>query len=187
MGGRTMKLQKGDIYIRTLEVFDAEALVRLLIKNRAFMKPFVPIRPDSYFTLEANRERIQNMIFDRENDKGYTFGIFLSSTDDLIGQVALTSVSRGPWQNANIGYFLDQQQNGKEYMTDAVKLAVAFAFEQACLHRVQGAVMPRNTASIRVLEKAKFRYEGLAKRYLKINGVWEDHKIYAITDEEFRN
>jgi ribosomal-protein-alanine N-acetyltransferase len=57
MGGITMKLQKGDIYIRTLEGFDAEALMRLLIKNRDFMKPFSPIRPDSYFTLEANRER----------------------------------------------------------------------------------------------------------------------------------
>lgn len=73
--------------------------------------------------------------------------------------------------------------NGRGYMTDAVRLAVAFAFEHANLHRVQAAVMPRNIGLIRVLGKVGFRYEGFAEYYLKINGVWEHHNIYSITRE----
>lgn len=64
-------------------------------------------------------------------------------------------------------------------------LALRFAFAEAGLHRVQAAVMPRNGASIRVLEKTGFRREGLSLRYLQINGVWEDHLIFAITREEW--
>lgn len=69
-------------------------------------------------------------------------------------------------------------------MTEAVKLAVRFAFDEAGLHRVQAGVMPHNVRSIRVLEKAGFRNEGLSKRYLNINGVWKDHLIFARTSEE---
>jgi ribosomal-protein-alanine N-acetyltransferase len=84
-----------------------------------------------------------------------------------------------------MGYFIDQQYNGKGYATQSVHLAIQFAFGKIDLHRIQAGVLPRNIGSIRVLEKNKFRYEGLAKRYLKINGQWEDHNLYAITREDW--
>jgi ribosomal-protein-alanine N-acetyltransferase len=94
-------------------------------------------------------------------------------------------VVRGAWQNANIGYFLDEARGGLGYATWAVREALAFAFGWANLHRVQAAIMPRNVRSIRVAEKTGFHKEGLAQRYLRINSVWEDHRIYAITSEEW--
>jgi ribosomal-protein-alanine N-acetyltransferase len=181
-----MTSEHGNIYIRPLKQEDAEALWKLRLRNQSFLQPFEPIRPASHFTLQACLEQIESAQRDWEQDKAYAFGIFLAGSNEQIGRVALSNVVRGAWQNATIGYFMDQQHNGKGFMTEAVKQAVAFAFEEAGLHRVQAAVMPRNVGSIRVLEKAGFRYEGLSLRYLQINGEWEDHCIYAITREEFR-
>lgn len=173
------------IYIRGLELKDAHPLYSLRVRDREFLLPFEPVQPDSHFTLKGQKEIIQKVILNRKKDAEYGFGIFLTKTDRLIGRVNLSNIVHGAWQNCTIGYFLDQELQGQGYMTEAVKLAVRFAFDEAHLHRVQAAIMPRNIASARVVEKAGFRYEGLSKHYLKINGVWEDHRIYAITKEDF--
>ncbi len=110
---------------------------------------------------------------------GYAFGVFRDGT--LVGRVALSNVVRAAWQSCTLGYYIDRTMCGRGYGTEAVKQIVAFAFGDAGLHRVQAAVMPRNVASARVLEKAGFRHEGFAPRYLQIDGVWEDHDLYAIT------
>jgi [ribosomal protein S5]-alanine N-acetyltransferase len=103
----------------------------------------------------------------------------------IVGMTQLSPVHRGPWRNANLGYWVAEDRGGRGHATEAVHRTVAFAFEQAGLHRVQAAVMPRNEASIRVLMKNAFRREGVAERYLQIAGVWEDHVILAITSEEW--
>lgn len=115
------------------------------------------------------------------------FGIFLTKTDQLIGRINLSNIVRGAWQNCTIGYFLNQKLQGRGYMTEAVKPAVRLAFDEAHLHCVQAAIMPRNIASARVVAKAEFRYEGLSKHYLKINEILEDHRIYALTRENRHN
>ena len=112
--------------------------------------------------------------------------MFLKEGDELIGRVALSNVSRGAWQNATLGYYIDEAHTGRGYATEAVRLALEFAFGSARLHRVQAAVLPRNIASRRVLEKAGFCREGRSTKYLQINGVWEDHEMFAITLEDWR-
>lgn len=174
------------ILIRRLEPEDAQALFHLRTANRRYLEPFEPRFPDEHFTLDGQRRVIEQSLELWKRDQGYSFGIFLIKTEELIGRVNLSNVVRGAWQNCTLGYFIAEAQQGKGYMTDAVRLAVRFAFEQADLHRVQAAVMPRNRRSQRVLEKVGFRYEGLSKRYLFINQVWEDHYIYALTKEEGR-
>jgi len=94
-------------------------------------------------------------------------------------------VLRGAFQNAYLGYWIDGERQGRGLTTEAVVAATSFAFEAAGLHRVQAAVMPRNLASQRVLEKAGYRREGVAERYLCIAGRWEDHQIFALTAEEW--
>ncbi|GGG72640.1 GNAT family N-acetyltransferase [Paenibacillus radicis (ex Gao et al. 2016)] len=169
------------IYLRYLIKEDAAALLDIKLRNRQFFQPFEPIRDESHFTLAVQEQEIAGGIEAAANDQSYTFGIFLQATDELIGRIALTGIARGPFQNAYLGYFVDRQHNGKGYATAAVSLCVEKAFSELGLHRVQAGVMPRNTASIRVLEKAGFRHEGLSQHYLKINGAWEDHEQFAIT------
>ncbi len=182
-----MQLTAEHLYIRGYKSEDAPALLQLRLCNREFFRPFEPIRASSHYTIEAQREFIDSAIRDFEAGTAYAFGVFLRETDELIGRVALSNVVRGAWENATLGYYIDQRQNGKGYMTCAIHLVLDFAFFHAGLHRVQAAVMPRNLPSIRVLEKAGFRREGLSLRYLQINGAWEDHLIFAMTSEEWKS
>jgi ribosomal-protein-alanine N-acetyltransferase len=178
-----MKLEEKQIYIRPLRLDDTESLLQLRLRNRIFLEPFEPRQPESHFTFEGQQKAVEQVMKNWEEGTGYGFGIFIKETDALIGRVTLSNVVRGAWQSCTIGYFLDQTFNGQGIMTKAVRLAIEFAFNEADLHRVQAAIMPHNIASIRVIEKIGFHYEGLAKYYLKINGKWEDHLIYSITKE----
>ncbi|NQX68344.1 GNAT family N-acetyltransferase [Paenibacillus alba] len=177
-------LSSSNIYLKLLEMKDAEAILDIKRRNRDFFQPFEPIRDETHFTLEGQENEIANGMQGAQNDQSYSFGIFLKENDELIGRIALTGIARGFFQNAFVGYYIDQTHNGKGYATAAVSLCVEIAFSELKLHRVEASVMPRNLPSIRVLEKAGFRHEGLAKTYLKINGTWEDHKRFAITAEQ---
>ncbi len=103
----------------------------------------------------------------------------------FIGEVNLNSIQRGPFQNAYVGYWVDEKCAGKSYTPEAVAVLLRYAFEQLDLHRVQISIIPRNAPSHRVVAKLGIRKEGTAERYLEINGAWEDHVRYAITSEEW--
>jgi len=114
---------------------------------------------------------------------GYGFGIFVAGA--LAGEINLSGVQRGPFQNTYVGYWIDRAQAGNGYVPEALVVASRFAFEDLRLHRIQVAIIPRNQASRRVVEKLALRDEGVAERYLAINGRWEDHIRYALTAEEW--
>jgi [ribosomal protein S5]-alanine N-acetyltransferase len=172
------------VVIRPTSLEDAPAFLEVLVANRDFLRPFEPVRPDWFFTLPGVRSELERADSDREADAMYAFGIWEQATGTLVGRVALSNVVRGAWQNATLGYFVGETWGGRGYATEAVRQTVVFAFDQARLHRVQAAVMPRNVRSIRVVEKNGFRLEGLAERYLQIDGRWEDHLIYSVTSDD---
>lgn len=175
-----MKLIGTNIYIRQLEVSDAAAMLELQMNNKDFFQTYSPTRLDGFYTIEGQIKVIEANIEQSKNDSRYSFGIFLNETDKLIGNVALSEILRGALQSCYIGYYLDQQQNGKGYMTEAVILVVDFAFNKLELHRIEAGVMPHNIGSMKVLEKAGFHKEGIAVKNVKINGKWEDHQVLAI-------
>jgi [ribosomal protein S5]-alanine N-acetyltransferase len=176
-----MQMQAERIFIKPLELKDIKPLLDLRIKNKNYLKPFEPILPAHYFTMAGQEDVVKRAMGNWENDLGYSFGICLPNDGQIIGVVNLSNIVRGAWQNCNIGYFIDKDSQGKSFTTQAVTLVLQFAFEEANLHRVEAAIMPRNVGSIRVVEKTGFNFIGLSKNHLKINGHWEDHCIYAIT------
>jgi len=175
----------GKIYLKRLTPEHAKELLELRIRNHENLQPFEPVRDASYFTVEGQEKDILTGVEDIDRTTSVLFGIFLAETDELAGRIALTGIARGPFQNANLGYFIGREHRGKGHMTEAVRLCVGYAFKEMGLHRVQAGVMPRNQPSLRVLEKAGFRREGLAKKYLCINGMWEDHELFAMTREDW--
>ncbi|MEZ5321893.1 MAG: GNAT family protein [Microthrixaceae bacterium] len=114
---------------------------------------------------------------------GYGFGIFVDGA--FAGEINVSSVHRGPFQSAYVGYWIDQRLAGMGYMPESVVQVLRFAFETLGLHRIEIAIIPRNAASRRVVDKLGLRAEGVALRYLEINGVWEDHLRHGITSEEW--
>lgn len=171
------------VYIREFEARDAEALLELNTRNRTILQGITPfILEDSFFTREAHMERIEEWQNAREMGNRYEFGIFLNQTNKLIGSIALYKFN--PSMKCLLGYFLDKDHYGKGYATEAVKLILNFAFKEIGFHRVEAGVMPRNIGSIRVLEKVGFTREGLARDYISINGVWEDHYMFSILESD---
>ena len=120
---------------------------------------------------------------ERELGSGFGFGVFVDGR--FAGEINLNTIQRGPFQNAYIGYWMDEAMAGRGYIPEAVAVVLQFAFEEIGLHRVQISVIPRNRPSRRVMEKLHLRDEGVAQRYLEINGAWEDHIRFAITREEW--
>lgn len=179
-----MKRLAADIEVKALELADAEALFQLETRNREFFQRYTTPRNEDFYTRIGQQERIRADIEKARLDQAYACGIYLVESGELIGRIALSEVARGPFQSAWIGYYLDQEQNGKGYMTKAVRLMVELAFEEWGLHRIEAGVMPHNVGSIKVLEKAGFHKEGIAKKNVIINGRWEDHQILAILNEE---
>jgi ribosomal-protein-alanine N-acetyltransferase len=165
--------------LRHLGADDAPALLAFMNENRAFLEQWEPAREEEFLTLDAQAAEIEAAAADAAADRRHAFGIFLES--ELVGRIALSQIFRGIFQNAYLGYSIAERWNGQGLATEAVGVAMEFAFGELGLHRVQAAVMPRNIGSIRVLEKNGFREEGYAVGYLCINGVWEDHRIFART------
>ncbi|MCY8231918.1 GNAT family N-acetyltransferase [Priestia endophytica] len=172
---------KGEnIHIRTFRTDDAQAMLKLQTENRDFFEQFAMTRSGHFYTIEGQLERIKKAAEHVKQDQDYYFGIFENDENRLVGTINLFHIIRGSSQSAVIGYFLDKKYNGKGFTTEATKLIVKYAFDELKLHRIEAGVQPHNIGSIRVLEKAGFHKEGIAKRNLKINGEWKDHQVLAI-------
>ena len=116
---------------------------------------------------------------------GRVLGLFIENK--FAGEVNLNNVIRGAMQTGTVGYWIDRKQAGNGYVAEGVAVLSRFAFDELKLHRIEVCIIPRNTNSKKVVEKLKFRLEGLAERFLEINGVWEDHLRYGFTIEEWQN
>jgi ribosomal-protein-alanine N-acetyltransferase len=174
-----VELRGERVTLRHLVADDAPTLLAFMSENRAFLEQWEPVREAEFFTLDAQTADIQADVAHAAGDLRHAFGVFVD--DELVGRIALSQVYRGIFQNTYLGYSIGERWNGRGFATEAVGVAVRLAFGELGLHRVQAAVMPRNVGSIRVLEKNGFREEGYAVGYLCINGVWEDHRIFART------
>jgi ribosomal-protein-alanine N-acetyltransferase len=182
-----LRLEDGATAIRPTALDDCDEQLRLRRANREHTKPWDPTRDESFYTVAGQRLELE--LDQRAWAAGTAFAFAVLAADErdrLIGRVALANVVRGPWQNATLGYWIDRDAVGRGHASRAVRLALGYAFDHVGLHRVQPAIIPRNSASRRVAEKVGFRHEGRALRYLKINGVWEDHDIFALTAEDWR-
>ncbi|WP_026692064.1 GNAT family N-acetyltransferase [Peribacillus kribbensis] len=178
-----MELRGHHIFLRFLEYRDAEALLDMHKRNSEWFQKYSPTFDNDYYTLETKRKYISDSIKQREEDKSYSFGIFLKDHGILIGDVSLFRVARGPLQRCLLGYSLDEEYNGRGFTTEAVSIAVDYAFNRLKLHRIEAGVMLSNPGSMRVLEKAGFQREGIEKKGVKINGQWEDHQIFALLSD----
>ena len=176
-----------EIFIRQLELSDAEDLLKLEVENRDFFQLYSPLKDEKFYTIDGQVERIEKNVLLTKQDSVYSFGIFLTDSKQLIGNVTLSEVARGNYQSCWVGYYLDRKHNGKGYMTKAVKLVVDYGFNELKLHRIEAGVMPHNIRSIKVLEKAGFHKEGIAIENVKINGRWENHQTLAIVNNEEYN
>ena len=145
-------------------------------RNRTFLETFEPVRNEEFFSLEYQRSVLEKEMIEYRARTAFRFYIVpIEHPSKVIGIIGLNNVIWGAFCSAFLGYKLDKDYINKGYMSVAVEMLVEYAFEELGLHRIEANVMPRNKASLRVLEKNQFINEGISKYYININGVWEDH------------
>ncbi|NEU29035.1 GNAT family N-acetyltransferase [Paenibacillus polymyxa] len=172
------------IFLRPLGLEDGGALLALRLRNRDSHAPYEPLYEDSFFTLEKQQDYIRQRLRQAEEDQGYLFGIFLLKQERLIGYISISNLVRGVGQFADVGYMMDQQEQGKGHMTAALKLIIQYAFRALSLHRLQAGTLLHNNRSQRVLQKCGFHPEGIARKLVQIQGEWQDHQMFAILAED---
>jgi ribosomal-protein-alanine N-acetyltransferase len=181
-----LELSGWRVRLRTLTEDDYGEWFEVRARCRDWLVPWEP-RPEGSPTTPEDRASFVARCAARERERqmgtGYGFGIFVEGRLD--GEITLSSIQRGPFQNAFVGYWVDQAMAGNGLAPEATVAVLRFAFEELSLHRIEVAIVPRNRASRRVVEKLVLREEGVALRYLEIDGRWEDHVRYAITSEEW--
>lgn len=147
--------------------------------SRDFLTPWEPTWPADDLTRGAFRRRLKRYADDQRNDAAYAFLILRSEDSALVGGITLANIRRGVAQTGSIGYWIGLPFARMGFMTAAMRTLLPFCFTTLRLHRVEAACIPNNQASICLLEKTGFQREGYARRYLCINGVWQDHLLYA--------
>jgi len=174
------------VTLRTPQMSDYPAWAELRAASRDFLAPWEPLWAADELSRSSYRRRVRHYLRDLREDMGYALFIFSTKTGSLVGGLTLCNVRRGVTQACTLGYWIGAPYACQGYMTAAVRAAIPFVFDSLELHRLEAACLPSNTASIRLLERTGFTHEGLARRYLRINGIWQDHLLYALLDSDRR-
>lgn len=174
-----------DVILRKADSSFAENVAKYYLRNKVFLENFEPTREAEFFTKAHQHALLQQEMQQAETKAAFRFYIFPNDApENIIGSIGLNNIVWGSFCSCFLGYKLDAQYCNRGYMTQCVSAVSHYAFAQLQLHRIEANVMPRNAASLRVLQKCGFENEGLSKRYLKIHGVWEDHIHMVKLSEE---
>ncbi len=180
-----LRLETDRLILRTLSREDTSRLLDYFKRNRDFLGRWEVKRDADFYSLGTMQALIVDDIEGLRAGNTLRLWIFKKNDESrIIGSVALSNIVRGAFQSAYIGYRLDKQEINRGYMREAVEKIVEVAFKRLKLHRIEANIIPRNIPSRRMIENAGFTYEGISRKYLKINGVWEDHIHMVILNEE---
>ncbi|MCU1481183.1 MAG: family N-acetyltransferase [Subtercola sp.] len=174
-------LAEGAIGIRPIRIRDSKALENELIANRAWLRKWEATSPNAPMSFDT-RASIRSL---QQNARaGYGLPFVIEYKGEVAGQLNVSSISYGSVSSASIGYWVAERFAGLNITPTVVALATDHCFYSVGLHRVEICIRPENAPSLRVVEKLGFRYEGLRRRYIHINGDWRDHFCFALVGEE---
>ncbi|GAA5192334.1 GNAT family protein [Rugosimonospora acidiphila] len=171
---------------RLVTLEDVPAVAELFHANREFLLPFEPTRPDEYFSAQGQEAVIRASL--ERYAAGITVPHVILVDDRIVGRINLNDIVRGPFLNAHLGYWVGRADNGRGVATAAVRHLARVAFEEQGLHRIQAGTLRHNVGSQTVLQRNGFVRFGVAEKYLKIAGKWQDHVLFQLlADEESRS
>lgn len=162
-----------NIEIRNFTPDDAEELLDYYIRNKEHLSPYEPARDNSFYTYEVQKDILLESYKQLLNGSSFDLGIY--KNNKLIGKAKISNIVYGVFKSAILGYSIDSEEEGKGYMTEAVKLLLEYSKEELDLHRLEASVLVDNDKSKKVLLKCNFKEIGINEKYLFINGSWKDH------------
>jgi [ribosomal protein S5]-alanine N-acetyltransferase len=183
-GGQQPVIRGDRVYLRYPLMPDYLQWSKLRSESRAFLSPWEPQWARDELTKSAYRRRLKRYAHETRNDTAYAFFVFRRDDEELLGGCTLSNVRRGVTQCCAIGYWIGERFSRQGYMQDAIHALLPFVFQTLGLHRIEAACLPANEPSKSLLIKTGFKQEGLARRYLQINGDWQDHVLFALLADE---
>lgn len=174
-------LREGEVVLRPVRLRDSRVLERELMENRGWLRKWEATSPYAPMSFDT-RASIRNLLAHSRSGHGLPF--IVEYDGELAGQLNVSSITWGSLSSATIGYWVGERFAGHSITPTAVALATDYCFFQLGLHRMEICIRPENAASLRVVEKLGFRYEGLRRRYIHINGDWRDHFCFGLVSEE---
>lgn len=181
---RIVTLKGKNIELKVLMPEDASEVLSYYIRNEAHLQPYEPLRNQNFYTIEEQKKNIGENYIQFLNGTSISFGIF--RTGNLIGKIQITNILLGAFRNAFIGYSIDEREQGKGYMKEALRIVSNYAFDEMELHRLEASTLVDNIKSKAVLKACGFKEIGISEKYLFINGVWQDHSIFYSIRENWR-
>lgn len=172
------------VFLRYPRPSDREEYLRLRRASRTFLRPWEATPPDG--PPPFSEAAFERFLKTRRTSTSHRFLICSCQTGEILGQIALGGIVWGAFRSGFLGYWIGEPYAGHGYMSEALGLLLRFAFWELRLHRVEANIIPTNVPSRRVVRRHGFRHEGTARRYLRINGRWQDHERWALTVEEWR-
>ncbi len=175
------------VWLRVPQMNDYTDWAQLRKASESFLRPWEPEWAPDELTRSAYRRRLRYYHRDIRDGTGYAFFLFRTSDNTLLGGATLTNARRGVSQSISIGYWVGADHSRQGYMTAALGLLMPFVFSQLGFHRLEAACLPSNLPSRKLLAKCGFEHEGFARKYLKINGLWQDHLLFSAIDDSLRS
>ncbi|MCT9001002.1 GNAT family N-acetyltransferase [Microbacterium memoriense] len=177
----TVPRQHGPISIRLVKQRDARVIQNELLSNRGWLRPWEATSPDGPVSFDM-RSGIRRLL--QQYRDGGGIPLVMEYNGDIAGQLNVWGIARGSLASATIGYWVSERFAGLDITPTSVALATDLCFREMRLHRMEICIRPENVASLRVVEKLGFRYEGLRRRFIHIAGDWRDHYVFALVRED---
>ena len=181
-----IELTAEGLLLRAPVVEDFDQWFALRTASADFLQPWEPTWDPSDTKRSAFRQRIKRYQAELKTGKSISLFIFGDNEKMLVGGLTIANIRRGVSQSCTLGYWMGEPHAGKGIMSKAVSRIVPYVFSDLKLHRLEAAAISTNGPSISLLEKCGFQFEGNVRKYLKINGVWQDHRLYSILVDDTR-
>jgi ribosomal-protein-alanine N-acetyltransferase len=173
------------LILKVLKPHQAQQVLDYYLRNKDFLQNWEPERGRRFYTYDYQQELLKEEYQEIKDKSKLRLWIYKKEDKEkTIGSICFSNIIYGNFLSCFLGYKLDKEEINKGYTTEAVKKGISIMFEEYKLHRVEANIIPENTGSIKVVEKAGFEKEGYSKRYLNINGKWRDHIHFAIYNDE---
>ncbi|WP_425955341.1 GNAT family N-acetyltransferase [Xylanimonas sp. McL0601] len=166
-----------DVVLRLARTGDGRALATAYTRNRDHLAPFEPERAPEFYGPAWQEKNLAGLLADHADGRCLPL-LLVTDGGDVVGRLNLATIVRGAFDSASLGYWLDAGRAHKGLMSTAVAVVVAYARDELGLHRVEASTLVHNAASQAVLTRNGFERFGLAERYLRIAGRWQDHVLF---------
>ena len=182
------QLETARTILRMANQDDVSAIVDYYTENKVHLAPFEPQRGNDFYTIDYWYKEVNERVAAFKFDSSLKLFIFIRENPKAIaGSINFANFIRGTFQSCTLGYSIAAADQGKGYMTESLKVAIAYVFAQLNMHRIMASYLPHNQRSGRLLKRLGFVVEGYARDYLMINGEWQDHILTSLINHNWNS